>query len=541
MPDESFEAVTAAEVKRGAVAVASGLVGSLSSLGLMATSAWLIATSSLKPPILTLTVAIAAVRGLALLRGLGRYGERLKSHDLALHLLVRVRKWVYGQLEKLVPGALGDETNGRVLSRLVADVDATQDLVVRLLIPVLVALLTAGASVMLSWLLLPEAGEVLAISLLVGGIGIPWVVSRLVVRSSKQAQIYKSEAVALVADSVEGASEIVALGALPKALASVAQTDAKLSRANWFTALAKGSLDGLSDLISGISVLGVTVIAAVAIKAHHVISPVVGVVLVFVAMAAFDSLSGLGQAFVSSGAIMEAVRRVKKVGDAMTLVRETKNSDQLAVSSRIEFESVTVGYPTNLQPVLREISLRIEPGEKVALLGPSGSGKSTFCLALLGFLPILDGRITIGASDVSEEHSSRLIAWAPQESHIFSASVAANLKIVNPEVSDSEVEELLRELGLGLWLSKLPDGLATGLGRNGVELSGGEAKRFGVARALLSDRPVLLLDEPTAELDRASARLVLKTVLEHSRTKSLIWITHKPEELRFFDRTIVLG
>jgi ABC-type multidrug transport system fused ATPase/permease subunit len=205
---------------------------------------------------------------------------------------------------------------------------------------------------------------------------------------------------------------------------------------------------------------------------------------------------------------------------------------------------VGVSYEPGRPPALCDVDLAITPGSRIAVVGSSGAGKSTLALALLRFVEITTGRVTLGGVDVANlagDEVRDLIAWAPQDPHVFATTLAANLRLACPDARDETLTDTLRAIGLGPWLDGLEYGLDTVLGERGLTVSGGERQRLGVARALLANRPILLLDEPTAHLDDANETLVRDHVLAASAGRSLVWITHRLVGLEDFDEVVVLG
>jgi ATP-binding cassette subfamily C protein CydCD len=534
-------------VSRGLVAVALGAIGQLSSLGLLATSAWLITTSSLRPPILTLTVAIAAVRAFALVRGLGRYGERLFSHDLALRLLARVRVSSYRHLERLVPGGLGEIERGDVISRIVADVDATQDLVVRVALPVVVGLATSAAAVAIDAYLLPSAGLVLAAGLLCAGALVPGLGHRLGQRASTALATERGRVAAVVVETLEGANDLVAFGATEAALGGLARAEAALARLLVRTARAGGTSNAIGALVGGATTLGVVALGAANLTGApqaRLGSPIALAVAAFVALAAFDAVATLPDAFSRLGQALGAARRVRALASMPSPVREPSRPLSPPSDPTILLEDVSVAYVPGGRPVLEHIDLFLPRGRRLAVVGESGAGKTTLALTLLRFLEPCKGVMSLGGEDVANlapDEVRAQIAWAPQDPALFATTLSANLRLACPDADDGELVEVLASVGLAPWLASLPDGLSSRLGERGERVSGGERQRIGLARALLAGRPILLCDEPSAHLDKASEGTVREAVLRASAGRTLIWITHRLVGLEAFDEVVVLS
>jgi len=533
------------ESPRAAMAVASGMVGQLAALGLLATSAWLIATSSLRPPVLTLSVAIAAVRLFALLRGAGRYGERLASHDVALRGLARIRLWAYRHLERLVPGALSHIGRGDVLARVVADVDVTQDLVVRVAVPSLTALTTVAAAVALAGLVLPLAGAALGAGLVFAGLVVPagarWAGRRVAYRRAEERGAQSAQLV----DIVEGAADLLAFDATDTVLADLQRGEAALARTTRRLAAVSGVASGLGALIAAATTASVVALGADAVSAGR-LGGVAVAVLGFVALASFDAVGSLPEAFAHLDDVLGAAQRVQMLAVRPAPVAEPTTVQALPAPDGADYvlSHIGVSYEPGRPPALCDVDLAITPGTRIAVVGPSGAGKSTLALALLRFVEITTGRATLGGVDVANLASDEvrgLIAWAPQDPHIFATTLAANLRLACPDARDEALADTLRAIGLGPWLDGLEHGLDTVLGERGLTVSGGERQRLGVARALLANRPILLLDEPTAHLDNANETLVRRHVLAMSAGRALVWVTHRLVGLEDFDEVVVLG
>ena len=525
-----------------------GLVGQLSGLGLLATSAWLVTTSSLRPPILTLSVAIAAVRLFALLRGFGRYGERLASHDLALRILARARVWAYRRLETLVPGGLGSSTTGDVLSRLVTDVDATQDLVVRAAVPLATGLVTAAAAVALSALLLPETGPVLGGGLVLAAVAVPLLARQGGRHAAGALAAERGRLAGMVVETIDGVADIVAFGATEQALAALDRIEARIAGALRRGAGVSGAATGIAALIGGATTVGVVALGVQALGhptggGEHV-SAVAVAVLGFVSLAAFDAVGTLPEVFAGIDAAVSSARRVQVLGALAPPVAEPPAPRPLPPGEpALVLEHVLVSYAPGGPAALDGVDLSLAHGETVAVVGPSGAGKTTLALALLRFVECAAGRISLGGVDVRDLAADDVrarIAWAPQDPHVFATTVAANLRLARPGATDADLDAVLDSLGLGGWLAGLPDGLSSELGGRGVSVSGGERQRIGLARALVADRPMLVLDEPTAHLDEDGEAVVRRAVRTYAEGRSLVWITHRLTGLDDFDQVVVL-
>lgn len=533
----------AAELARAALSIGLGLASQLSGLGLLATSAWLITTASLRPPILTLTVAIASVRLFALLRGVGRYGERLASHDLALRLLARLRVWAFRQLQPLVPGGLGTTSGGDLLSRVVSDVDSVQDLVVRILVPLATGIGSAAAGVALAVLILPPAGLALGVGLAVAGMVIPYLARVAGRRASEPLAAQRGRVGGQIVEALEGAADILSFGATQQTLTDLTVAEFAVARTALRSAAVVGVAVGLAALTAGTTTIVVVAIGAEAVATGR-LSGVGVAVLGFVALASFEAVQSLPEVWAHFDSILGAAQRVGGLAALAPPVVASPAVIPIPTGpSTLCLQRASVCYVPHGPCAIRGIDLNLAPGRRVALLGASGAGKTTVALALLRFVELSAGRSTLNGADVrilGSEQVRQQIAWAPQDPHIFAASVAANLRLARPDADDAQLIEVLESLGLGGWLQTLDRGLDTVLGEHGATVSGGQRQRIGLARALLSERPILVLDEPTAHLDDSSERLVRQQVLASTEARALLWITHRVSGLEAFDEVLVL-
>ena len=524
-------ALTRAPRARLALAVLLGSITIACGIGLMAAAGYLISRASEQPAILSLTVAIVGVRFFGLTRPIARYFERLASHDVAFRVLGRVRARVYERVEPLAPTQLESYREGDLLSRLVSDVDALQYLQLRGVIPVLVALVSGTIAVGATAAFLPEAALVLAAGLVVGAVGVPLSAGSLSRRASSADATARGDLSAELVELMAGGSELAVYGHEEERLERVREADRVFSRLALRAALADGAADGLRLIVTGATVAGVLA-AAVAAHAGGRLDSVMIAALSLLALASFEAVQPLAQAAREMSASFAAGRRVLELVDLEPKVRDPLRP-AAAPSGRVSvaLEKVSARYEPDGPPALDGFSLRLEPGRHVALVGPSGAGKSTVTSLLLRFIDPEAGRMTIAgrdARDYRQEDVRRMIAVAGQESHLFSTSIRENVRLGRP-ADDDEIETALRRARLWDFVSGLPEGLDTLVGEQGRELSGGQRQRLVVARALLGNAPVLVLDEPTAHLDPATARSLIDDVLDAAGEAAVLLITHRRE------------
>jgi ATP-binding cassette, subfamily C, bacterial CydC len=529
---------------RIALAVALGSLTVIFGVGLMATAGYLISRAAERPAVLSLTVAIVGVRFFGLARPLVRYAERLTSHDVALRALARARVRVYERVERLSPTQLGSERRGDLLARLVSDVDALQNLHLRGIAPPLVALCAGTVAVGAAAAFQPEAALVLAAGLLVCGIAVPLTAAALARRASRRRAEARGELTSELVETLAGSAELVAFGCEDERLQRLQAADRKLVGVSRRAALADGTGDGLRLLVTGVTMVGVL---AVAVSAHAggALNRVLIAMLALLALAAFEAVQPLPEALREFGVTLAAGRRILELTDREpTIVDPERPLRPPTPPFTLALENVRVRYAPRDRPALDGFSMRLDPGRRVVLLGRSGAGKSTVVNVLLRFIDPEGGCFTIGGEDARryrQEDVRRLIAVAGQDAHLFSTSIRDNVRLGRPEATDAEIERALREARILDWVQSLPEGLDTLVGEEGRELSGGQFQRIVLARALLVEAPVLVLDEPTSHLDPPTAEALIEDVFAAAGDRSVLLITHRGEGLELADELVVLA
>jgi thiol reductant ABC exporter CydC subunit len=530
--------------RRVALAAALGALTVLFGVGLMATSGYLISRAAERPPILSLTVTIAAVQFFGMGRPILRYLERLASHDIALGGLGRLRTHVYERIEPLAPAELDCFRKGDLLSRMVADVDAQQNLHLRGLLPPIVAVLAGTVSAAVAAAFVPAAGIVLAAGLIIGGLGVPALSGLIAARAGRRQAPARGALKAELVELLGAAPEIAAFGGEPASLDRIREADAALVKLARRDALATGVGDGLGVAVTGLTVAGVLAIA-VGASGRGELDPVLIALLALLALASFEAVTPLGAAVRELSATLAAGARLLELITREPMVRDPAEAAPApSAPFAVALDDVRARYPHQPEPALDGLSLRLEPGERVALVGPSGSGKTTVVNLLQRFLDPEHGRVTLAGRDLRDHRQRdvrRAIAVAGQDAHLFSASIRDNLRLACPEATDRELELALRRARIWDWVRALPDRLDTFVGEAGRELSGGQRQRLVLARALLAGAPLLVLDEPTAHLDPTTATALMRDVFAAAGDRTVLLITHRSEGLELVDRVHMLS
>ncbi|MCO8274726.1 thiol reductant ABC exporter subunit CydC [Actinoplanes sp. TRM 88003] len=534
------------------LAVLAGVGAAGAGVGLMATSAWLISRAALHPPVLHLMVAIVAVRAFGISRGVLRYVERLAAHDAALRALGRLRVRLFTQLEKVAPAGLAGFRQADLAQRLAGDVDAVLDMLTRVLIPYAVAAVVGLASVLLIGSFDLVAGLALAAGLVLVGVIVPLMQRAAARRSDGRLAPLRGELATGTVDLLHGLPDLLAYGADAAQLARLSEVDARLRKAGERSAAAAGASAAVTVLTTGLCVLAGLAAGAVAVRSGTMDGELLAVI-VLTPLAVFEVVGALPAAAQRYAEARAALRRLAEVFTAtdptpggtaeVPVGRDTRRVEDVPVGSHtLRVEDVSAAWPGG-PTVVREMSFDLEPGARVALVGPSGSGKTTIASLLVRFLDPTAGRITLDGTDLrtlDPDAVRRVVGYLPEDAYLFDTTIAANLRLATPDATDDDLRAALAEARLLDWTDTLPKGLETLVGEHGMALSGGQRRRLALARALLADYPILILDEPTEHLDDETATALTHDLLAAAGPRTVLLITHREDVAASVDTVISL-
>jgi thiol reductant ABC exporter CydC subunit len=539
------------------IAAALGALAAACSVGLLATAAWLISRSALRPQVLFLVAPAAVVQAFGFGRAVFRYAERLAGHDAALALLAARRVRVYDALARLAPTGIADYGSGDLIARLVADVDSLADRWLRVRLPYAAAAVAGTGAVALVTVLQPDAGLILAATLVVSALAAPAAAIALSRREERNLAPLRGDLAAATLALLDGAAELTAFGAADRALAAVQDLGAQVGRATARSGYGRGAAAAVSALAAGAAVVGAVCFAVPAVRAGALAGVLVAVV-VLTPLATHEVFAGLGPAAQEIPRLRASADRVAEVLARPAPVAEPPAPSPLpGPPYRLAARGLTVGWTAG-EPVLRDVWFDVPAGSRVAIVGPSGSGKTTLAMVLLRFLDYDSGRagdsseaseadgagaVTLNGIDIrsfAADDLRRIVGLCEQDAHVFDSTLEANLRLAKPDATDGELRAALARARLLAWTDSLPQGLSTPVGEHGARLSGGQRQRLALARVLLADFPVVILDEPAEHLDEETADELTRDLLGAVAGRTVLLITHRPVDPATVDQVLRL-
>ncbi|MFE8149465.1 cysteine/glutathione ABC transporter ATP-binding protein/permease CydC [Brenneria goodwinii] len=520
------------------------IVTLLASIGLLTLSGWFLAGAALAgiAGLYTFNYMLpaAGVRGAAIARTASRYAERLVSHDATFRVLQHLRVFTFSRILPLSPGGIARFRQAELLNRLVADVDTLDHLYLRVISPIVSALLvilivTYGLSWLDVSLALTLCAIMLALLLL-----LPVIFYRAGQPIGQDLTALRAQYRLQLTTWLQGQAELTVFGALSASRRQLAQLETRwLTRQRQQTNLT-GQSQALMLLCSGVTVTLILWLAAVGIGGDAQPGALIAL-FVFATLAAFEALAPVAGAFQHMGQVIASAARIDQIIRQPAEVTFPEQGPAISPAASLDFNNVSFTYPDQPLAVLKDISLSIRAGEHLALLGRTGCGKSTLLQLLTRAWDCKQGDITLSGHPLGawrEDALRSMMSVVPQRVHIFSATLRDNLLLAAPDARDEQFVTVLQQVGLDKLLEN--EGLNAWLGEGGRQLSGGEQRRIGLARALLHSAPLVLLDEPTEGLDAETEQRILRLLRRHCEGKTLIVITHRLYELESMDRICVM-
>lgn len=526
--------------------ILSSLIGTgalLATIALLGSSGWLISAASLQPPVMTLEIAIVAVRTFGLSRSLLRYSERLASHKAAFSALTEIRARVFDAMERVAPSGVVSFGRGDLLSRVVSDVDKLADFPLRVFVPVVSGALTILVTSIATWFILPAAGFLFFSVLVLSA----FVMSILVVRGHARSEFELAPLQGELAQSTlnvfDGITEIAALGLEQQALLELEEIDRQLVNRTITNVRAQSFGQSFSLLAQGAAVVGAVLLGAHALATQSLDGRVLAV-LILIPLASFEAVSSIPQALVTALDLQPSVRRIDEILSQPSTVPDSGISQTVEFTDEISLTNISASWSLGNAQGITDASLKISPARIIGVVGPSGSGKSTLAAVLVRFIEPRSGNYTIDGTDVHEfvnDDVRGVVGLFDSTQHIFSTSIIENLRIANPQLTAIEAQALLDLVQLDTWSRGLAAGLDTILGDRGAPMSGGERQRLLLARSIAGTHSVLVLDEPTEFLDHESAQHIIELIRQEAITRSIVLITHRLSDLEGVEQITVIN
>lgn len=511
-------------------------------VGLLGTSAYLIASAAFHPSIAELSVAVVGVRFFGISRGVFRYLDRLVSHHVNFRLLSILRIWFYDCLKLLAPARLIHYQRGDLLSRAIGDIDALDQFYVRAVSPVISAIFaTVGFSLLVgSWNV--RLGWILAAGLSVTSFVLPALVYIFSRGPAKQLVDQRAILSQTMLDTLRGAAEIIVFQQQEEELTQINRVSLQTNRAQVGLAHSQGLSNGMNAVLTQ-GTVAIMLLVGIPLVRTGELDGIMLAVIVLITMASFEISIPIAQAAQFWESSLQAARRLFEMADQQPAIIEPVIPVSVPEKPNILIRNLSFQYHGNLPLAADHLNIDIPYGRKIALVGENGSGKTTILNLLMRFWDCQPGEILIDGIPVQEFSPKELrqrIGYVSPGGAIFQTTLRQNLLLANPGALDADLLRVLDSVQLGEWVQTLPDGLDTWLGASGLTISGGQLQRIQLARGLLMDAPIYLLDEPTTHLDVETENRLISLFRSIFQNRSLVWVTHRLVGLDWLDEILVL-
>jgi len=513
-----------------------------SSIGLLMTSAYIIARAALHPSVADLQIAIVGVRFFGILRGIFRYLERLTSHESTFRILTNLRTYFYIRLEPLAPSRLMQYRSIDIFTQIIQNIQTLENFFIRILAPPFTAILVT----LLMWILLGNFNPVLPLSVfmfqVIAGIGLPafsYGLSRL---QGKRLITLRTDLNSLIHDGIQGMADLVVFGQMEAHQQRIAKVNHELTRVQQRLARIRATHETLIGLLMIGAVISAMIVCVPLISTSRLDGVYLTVIILGI-MASFEAYFAMPDVLYFWESNREAATRIFEIIDAVPEVKDPAAALPVPLTFDLRIEHLTFTYPNSATAVLKDINFRIPRGNKIAIVGQSGSGKSTLLSLLLRFWDHYQGEILFDGEEIRRFNQHELrsrFALVSQRSHLFNASVRDNLLLATDEADDQKLLNVLHAAQLHRISDRMENILDVQVGQYGMRLSGGERQRLIIAQAVLKNTPVMIFDEPTANLDIFTERLIMDHLLSLCQKKTLILITHRLIAMDKMDSIIVL-
>lgn len=519
-----------------------GIAAITAGIGLLGTSAFIIASAALHPSIAVLQVAIVGVRFFGISRGVFRYLERLISHSVNLRVVSRLREDFIRRVEPGAPANLVTRQGGDILQTVMGDLQILENFYVRVISPVVVALVIMIGTSLFVGKYTQELGLILFSGMLITGFMLPTLGVKLTAHPSASLAEANAIASAKLVEVLQGLEDIQSTNTQQGFIDRLQRVFEKAGKQQIKLSLIAGLNNGVSLLLTNLTLLVILWVAIPSVN-QGTISGVSLAVITLVVLAAFEAVAPMNVAAQTYNAALSAAQRLYSIGDPELPPTDAKKIPLLISAKKIEFDNVSFSYQTGEAEVVEDFTFELKPGTRTAIVGASGAGKTSILNLLLAFQRPSSGRILLDGLDYQLFESDdirKLFSVLMQNNHLFNDDIRQNLLLANPYATDEDLHQAISSSGLGGWLESQQEGLDTWIGERGVKLSGGQRQRLALTRLYLQNRPYVLLDEPTANLDQVTAAEVMTNIFLWAADKGMIIISHELRWLHSMDEILLI-